>query len=250
MKTRGIILAAGRGSRMGDKTKLKPKCLNKIDGKTLLDWQLDSMSKSNISNLILVTGYKSKMLQGNFKKIKNIRWNETNMVSSLFCAPSFDGNTIVSYSDIVYKPDYINLLENSIYDVVITADKSWKELWSLRFKNPLDDAETFKCEENYLTEIGSKTDDINNIQGQYMGLLKFSNFGWKITKNIYMSFPKEKRDKMDMTSLLNELIRNKIKIKVIFVSGGWCEADTYNDILVYEEQLKKDFNWKFNWKIK
>ena len=38
---RAIILAAGRGSRMGA-TDAKPKCLLSINGKTLLERQIDS----------------------------------------------------------------------------------------------------------------------------------------------------------------------------------------------------------------
>ena len=40
---KAIILAAGRGSRMNELTYDKPKCLIEINGKTLLDWQLEAI---------------------------------------------------------------------------------------------------------------------------------------------------------------------------------------------------------------
>lgn len=88
MNHRAIILAAGRGSRMGEATASKPKCLNLLAGKELLRWQLESLSKANIENVTVVRGYRSYMLEGNFETIDNTRWNETNMVASLFCVSS------------------------------------------------------------------------------------------------------------------------------------------------------------------
>ena len=59
---KAIILAAGRGSRMKKLTNDKPKCLVKLHGKPLLEWQLESMRKSGISEIAIVTGYKHEML--------------------------------------------------------------------------------------------------------------------------------------------------------------------------------------------
>ena len=48
----------------------------------------------------------------------------------------------------------------------------------LRFKNPLDDAETFVHKNNELIGIGNRANDISEIQAQYMGLIKLSKKGW------------------------------------------------------------------------
>ena len=45
---RAIILAAGRGSRMGDLTEEYPKCLTQFAGRTLLEWQLSAMSNTRL----------------------------------------------------------------------------------------------------------------------------------------------------------------------------------------------------------
>ena len=42
-----LILAAGRGSRLGALTKNKPKCLYEFAGKTLLQWQIDALKPSD-----------------------------------------------------------------------------------------------------------------------------------------------------------------------------------------------------------
>ena len=64
---------------------------------------------------------------------------------------------IVSYADIYYTFEVIKDLVNCPDDIAISYDPNWLELWSKRFENPLDDAETFKINKGgYLIEIGQK----------------------------------------------------------------------------------------------
>ena len=248
METRALILAAGRGSRMGGETASKPKCFTKLEGKRLLDWQIESLKGAGIENITIITGYKGEMFKGDFKKVYNRRWSETNMVASLFCAKAFEGSTIISYSDIVYKKEHVVNLNKSRTDITITADKKWEDLWKLRFDNPLDDAETFRSEGKTLIEIGGKTQDINEIEAQYMGLLKLSKKGWKTMYNIYQTFSDKERDKMDMTTMLNILLKRGVIINVVFVDGGWCEVDEYSDVIAYEKQINKKIQWNHDWR--
>ena len=99
--TKGIILAAGRGSRMGGLTSEKPKSLFELDGKPLIETQIEAMALNNITNVGIVTGYKCEMLTGyGSAQFFNERWHETQMVSSLECASEWlsNSNFIISYS--------------------------------------------------------------------------------------------------------------------------------------------------------
>jgi len=246
--SRAIILAAGRGSRMKEHTKEKPKCLNVLAKDTLLNWQLKSLNKGGIDKVIVVNGYKADLITGDFDTVTNERWSETNMVASLFCVHSDKEDSIISYSDIVYNSKHIENLKNAEGDIIITADLKWKELWELRFENPLDDAETFKSNGNILKHIGGKTNDILEIEAQYMGLLKLTGNGWNKMKEVYHSFSNEVKDKLDMTTMINELLDRNIEVTIVFVEGGWCESDSYSDIEVYEKQMKLNKNWIHDWR--
>lgn len=245
--TRAIILAAGRGSRMGEVTNFNHKSLTILNNRPLLHWQIDALNKAGISDLTVVAGYREELLQGAFTKVINSRWADTNMVASLFCVPGFDGENIISYADIVYKSNHITQLLQSNADITLTADIKWYDLWSKRFENPFDDAETFITDGNKLLAIGGKTTNYNEIQAQYMGLIKLNKSGWEKLYQLYNSLPMERKDKMDMTSLLSEALSNKIEISVVFVEGGWCEVDNYNDVLVYEKELQSKNVWTHNW---
>lgn len=102
---RALILAAGRGSRMKKLTEKTPKCLLEVQGKALLDWQIEAIRKAGIEEIAIVTGYERELLVNRgLVEFHNERWSETNMVESLFIADFWrkDGPCIVSYSDLIY----------------------------------------------------------------------------------------------------------------------------------------------------
>lgn len=239
---KAVILAAGRGSRLKSLTDDKPKCLNMIANKPLLQWQINSLRKGGIKDIVLVTGYRSELFDKwkNVRRIQNPEWEETNMLKSLLCAKSeFFESIIVSYSDIIYHWDIIKKLREYPSDIALSYDKDWLKLWSERFSDPLKEAETFKInEENIVTEIGKKPGDITEIQGQYMGLMKFTPqaLSWIIK---WTETRKNDISKTDMTTTLQGLIDEGYPVYGLGISGGWCEIDTPKDLAVAEKLLQK-----------
>ena len=80
---KGIILAAGRGRRMGSFTKNQPKCRTKVKGRALIQWQMDSLHEAGIQDLSIVRGYLAESFNFDLHYFDNLRWKETNMVVSL-----------------------------------------------------------------------------------------------------------------------------------------------------------------------
>jgi choline kinase len=234
-----IILAAGRGSRLTNLTDTIPKCLVRINKKSLLSRQLEIYnSLPEISNISIVRGYlKEKINDKRINKyFENEEWKRTNMVSSLYTCKEIlkEKDSIISYGDIFFGYKIINKLINDHNDIVISYDSDFLKLWSKRFKNPLDDLETFKIDENqYLIDIGDKTDNIQKIEGQYMGLLKITRNGWNKIDNLLC---KINFNNIDMTQLLKILLNENLKIKTVQNKEIWGEVDTPHDITIYENE--------------
>ena len=55
---KAIILSAGQGSRLGHLTDDRPKCLIEFGGKSLLDWQLDTLAANGVDEVVVVTGFR------------------------------------------------------------------------------------------------------------------------------------------------------------------------------------------------
>lgn len=237
MKISGIILAAGRGSRLKRFTKKEPKSFYIYNNKRIIDLILENFKFNKIKNISLVLGYRRKSFKNyNYNKILNLEWNKSNIFYSLYKARKIlsKNHTIISYADIIFKKEAIKKLKEQKGDLVILNYTNWQQNWKNRYKKPLKDLETFKFSKknkiNYLTAIGKKTSSYKDINGQFCGLFKISPRGWmKIEK-----FIKEKKvniKKIDITSLLSKFLEtNKKVIQVVNYSKEWFEVDTISDL--------------------
>jgi L-glutamine-phosphate cytidylyltransferase len=242
---KAIILAAGRGSRMKALTNERPKCLVELRGKALIDWQLKALREAGISEIAIVTGYKRELLSNRgLVEFHNPRWAETNMVSSLACAEKWllAEPCIVSYSDIFYEPQAIESLVASDANLAVTYDPHWLKLWEKRFGDPLLDAETFRMNsDNTLAEIGYKPKSLQEVEGQYMGLLRFTLGSWGEVLRIRAGLTPGKCDRMHMTDTLQRIIEaGHIAIEAISYELSWGEVDSAEDLLVYQEPCRPE----------
>lgn len=234
---RSIILAAGRGSRLGDLTAGRPKCLVELFGKPLVQWQIESLRRAGAERIGIVRGYRADLLDGyGTDKFDNPLWGTTNMVMSLVEARSWLRETgcVVSYSDIVYPAAAVRLLETT-GPIALTYDVNWLSLWSRRFVDPLADAETFRVDASgNVVDIGRRASSVEEIAGQYMGLLRISPEGWQWIEALLDEVEPETRFRLDMTSLLSRLIAAGRPVEGVPFDGTWGEVDCPEDLAVYQ----------------
>jgi choline kinase len=242
--TRALILAAGRGSRLGPLGDGRPKCLVELEGKPLIERQIAALRRGGVDEIGVVRGYRADML--NFPGLTyftNERWAETNMVMSLAAAASWlsAGPVIVSYADIFYRSGLVRDLVAAQGQLVIAYDRAWRQLWTRRFADPLADAETFRIDwQGQLLEIGGKTAQIAEIEGQYMGLLKFTPAAWSNVEALLATLDTPLRDRLDMTGLLRRLLAGQhMPIATFGTNGQWGEIDNQEDVALYQSMVKK-----------
>ena len=233
----GIILAAGRGSRLKRLTRDKPKSFNKFKNKSFLDLIIKNFENNKIKKLNIITGYKHYLFNKfKVKKFLNKDWNKTNIFFSLYKAKKILENhdCIISYSDIIYNKKAIKILKESKGEIVVLNNINWRSLWKTRFKNPLNDLETFKSKiykkKKYLIDIGQKPKNFSQINGQFCGLFKITPSGWKkITKLISSSDINYKS--LDITSLLSLITKEySYLVKIEDYRDEWYEIDTLKDL--------------------
>ena len=106
---KAIILAAGQGTRLRPLTNDRPKCMVKFNDKPIINYIIETMHSVGISNIHIVTGYKSEILKAHLANEKGItfhlnkEYDTTNMLYSLWCAKDeLNDDVIISYSDIIY----------------------------------------------------------------------------------------------------------------------------------------------------
>jgi len=238
---RVIILAAGQGTRLRPLTNDKPKCMVELNNKPLIKHQLDLFNKFDIEDINVVAGYLEDKI--NFKSVKkyhNPKFDSTNMVSTLFCAGElFDGedDVLISYGDIVYNDSILNAIQKSSERINVVVDKNWREYWEARMEDPLRDVETLKIDDNgHIKELGKKPNSYNDIEGQYIGLIKIRKDVVKQVKDYYQSLDKDALydgkdyNNMYMTSFLQMIADNIIPLTPVYIRSGWIEIDEPSDL--------------------
>lgn len=238
---RGLILAAGRGSRMVDATADRPKGLVELGGRALLDWQLAALRDARIRDIALVRGYRGEAFDGRgLRLFDNPDWAATNMVASLARAADWLSAEacVISYADIFYPAEAVRRLTAAQGDIVLGYDPAWLALWSRRFANPLADAETFRIDgQGRVLEIGGKTGNAAGIQGQYVGLFRLTPQGWARIAAFLSTCDAALRAKLDVTALLARLIAAGVEIRGVPIPGPWGEVDEPTDLALYEGMI-------------
>jgi choline kinase len=216
-------------------------------GKPVIDYIISAAKRNGIDDIVIVDGYRrdalEKHLSGrNIKFYTNESYENTNMVSTLFCAEAeLNDDIIISYADIIYRDEVLKKLIDDESDFSVVVDKDWKKLWEIRMENPLLDAETMKIDgEGFIYELGKKPKSYSEIEGQYIGLIKIKKDFLQTVIKYYHSLDKntvydgKNFDNMYMTSLLQSVANNVKRPKAVFINGGWVEIDSVEDLRVYE----------------
>ena len=247
---RALILAAGQGTRLAPLTNDRPKCLVEIGAKSLLDHQLTTMATVGITDVTILTGYRADMIETlGHPTVHNREFASSNMVHTLFCARHLrDGVTdlIISYGDIVYRPRILEALSSCAAPVCVVTDREWRRYWEIRMDDPLGDAETLKLDgRGSIDELGKKPKDYNDIQGQYIGLIKIRSDQVRPLVEAYEGMDDEAlydgrtRTQMYMTSFIQHLIDDDWQVQSVPVSNGWLEVDSYSELMTYRKMYSQ-----------
>jgi choline kinase len=148
---------------------------------------------------------------------------------------------IVSYADIFYRSELVRGLAAAPGQLVVTYDRAWRRLWTRRFADPLADAETFRINAaGQLLEIGGKTTRIEDIEGQYMGLFKFTPPAWSAVEALLSTLDEAICNRLDVTGLLRRLLaQNEVPIGTFGTEGQWGEIDNPEDVALYRKMVKE-----------
>ena len=77
----------------------------------------------------------------------------------------------------------------------------------MRSDDPLADTETFQLNSDQTVKlIGTRPESLEEIEGQYKGVLRFTHPGWKTFANFTATLPPSTLREISMTSVLNLMI--------------------------------------------
>ena len=244
---KGVIIAAGMGSRMREFTSEMPKCLLPVGNTTLIENTISLMRDNGIEDIAVITGYLADKIQlDDVTYYPNLDYTENNILHSLMCAqPFMDDELMVAYSDIWLEDGPVKKLASSREDVVISVDTNWIESYEGRTEHPVSEAENVFYDANgMVTQIGKHIlPDERNVSlqcGEFIGLCKVSGDFLGKFKSIYLELDaklsrgepfQKSRDwyKSYLTDFLQELVDRGYPVSCSFHENQWREIDTPQD---------------------
>lgn len=173
---RGIILAAGRGSRLNGTAKESPKCLVELGGVTLIERQIRLLQRAGVRDVTVVVGCDSDRVRRacghRVTYVENPQYAQTNSMYSLWMArPLLYEGFVVLNCDVVFHPALLDDLLSARHDNAL--------LLAYREANqpPFGDEEMKVQVRCGRVVAMSKTMDPAEADGENLGIVKFGPAG-------------------------------------------------------------------------
>ena len=237
-----LLLSAGIGSRLKNYLIETPKCLGKIDEeKTILDYQIESLSLSKIANIYIVTGYchdkvedyiKKKYSKFNINIIYNPFYNISNNIGSLWLAFQIIKPPLITINgDNIFSTDIITGLIQKTDDIVLTYSQK---------ENYDEDDMKIIFENDYLLTIG-KDLPADKANGESVGMIKYTANGYYLMNKVLNSMFQENSESLKLfyLSAIKKIAERSQNVKLFKVDKNkWREFDFPEDFMRYESELK------------
>ncbi len=237
-----IIIAAGSATRLEKITKGKPKGLLEINGKSIIQRQIELFKKYNIDDIIIITGPHKEFGISNVTYVEDVNHQDHDVLGSLMAAEDFlNGKVLTCYSDILFDEEILKQILNFNGEIGIPIDLDWEKNYVGRIQHPKSEADNVILKDTAILEIRKNIPNCNSneVIGEFLGPIIFSENGAKIFVEKYNKLKKTHQgnfhnaislSKAYLTDMIQELINNNIKIEPILIHGKWMEIDTPEDL--------------------
>jgi choline kinase len=245
---KAIIVAAGRGRRLGPETSEIPKCMVTVGGRPILHRQLEALAAAGVDDVVIVRGYLGDKIAAPgypVRFVENPAWASNNILASLLYADAdMDGDFLFSYSDIVFAHEHARRVANTPGDAALVVDQRWHEAYVGRQQHPVSEAELAKVEQTpqgaRITRVGKRVVSAAEAAGEFTGLAKFSSAGagalrrvWRDALSRGLEHPFGEAASLRNAYLsdgLNQMAQEGVALTPVLVDGQWREIDTEEDL--------------------
>jgi len=230
-----IIMAAGKGSRLGSLTGGKPKSFAEVHGKKLIEYNLEALNKLGVDEIIIVTGYNSEAFEELTGKMENVKlvynpfFEFANVIGSFYMGMQYlHDDFLYLHADTICEPSIIAELVEFRDDINLPVD----------YKTCDEEAMKICSDNGKVTKI-SKQIDLDIAEGEFIGIASFS-------KKVLPDLQKAAKDVLKNggyneyfeAAIQNLIDGDEYKIGTIHVEDRfWAEVDFIEDYNRAVEQM-------------
>jgi choline kinase len=247
---KAIIVAAGRGKRLGVETDGIPKCMVKVGGRPILHWQLDALAAAGVDDVVIVRGYLGDRIEGpagglKLRFVDNPEWASNNILTSLLYAEAeMASGFLFTYSDIVFAREHACRVAAATAPIALIVDRRWRDAYGGRTLHPVSEAELARVvgtgADAVVTRVGKRQVSEDEAAGEFSGLARFGPEGaaalqavWRdaVARGLDAPFGAAATLRQSyLSDGLNAVAERGVSLGAVLVDGGWREIDTEQDL--------------------
>lgn len=230
-----VISAAGRGTRMLNLSKDKPKHLIEVNGRPFLYYLLENLKKSGFKDIVIVVGYKKEVLEKFIRK-----YNPKIKIINQFELLGDEYGTacpIKCVENLIKKENFLSVCGDNLYSVAdleqMKIDDHYNYVAGIVHDHPETHGVLIPDKEDFLERIIEKpkhfVGDLVNT-----GMYKFTPEIFSAVKKINLSPRKE----YEITDAVTILAKDK-KVKIKKIKDYWLEFTRPEDVIQVSNFLNR-----------
>jgi 2-aminoethylphosphonate-pyruvate transaminase len=217
-----VILAAGLGSRLKERTQAMPKGFLPIDEKPIILHSIEKLFGAGINRIIIGTGYHSEFFEELSKKLpfiectKNERYAATGSMYTLYnVRESIHEDFLLLESDILYdKRGLGELLKDNRGNLILSSGKT----------DSGDEVYIEVDEDNRLINMSKSSAELNSIYSELVGITKVSLAMYKAMCD-FTGREIHKDAKLDYERVMTAVSKGMDVFVKKLENYHWCEID-------------------------
>lgn len=230
-----IIMAAGKGSRLGNLTEDKPKCFLEIEGIKLIEYNIALLHSYGIHDIVIVTGYMTEKMEEFAARIEGVKciynpfYEMVNVLGSFYMAQEYlKEDTIYMHADTLCAPEILETILHTEGDIVLPVE----------YKHCDEEAMKVVTENGRVTEI-SKLIPCEKAEGEFIGIAKLGKKVLPALRAAAKKLMMKKEFSSYFEGAIQELI-NEGNHHIVATNIGecfWSEVDFLEDYQRATEQI-------------
>ena len=230
-----VLLAAGRGKRLGDLTAKAPKPLLDIAGAPLISHIVDALAGGGLAHFIVVTGYLSEQIEGWAKiyerenpgiKITTVRQPELDGTGGAMLAAkqhlACESRFVFGWGDILMDranyPRFIHHARNDEYDLMLAVN---------RVKDPFRGAAVY-------LDAHMRVERLDEKPAPGTAKTEWNNAGLFATGQIIFDYvtrlEPSPRGELELPASISRMIADGRVVRAVDMRGFWSDVGTPEDL--------------------
>jgi dTDP-glucose pyrophosphorylase len=226
---RAVLLAAGRGTRMGAMTQAIPKPMLPVRGKPMMEHIMDRLAEAGIRKFLIVVGYQGELIREHFKNWRlpvefrvQVPVNGTGSAAGLAKEFAGDEPFLLSFGDCLCDAgEYVRMrgiLEDNSQTAAVLAAKEIEDPWQ---------GAAIYEERGRITRIIEKPP--KGSSATRWGSAGFYGFRPVIFEYLARLTPSV-RNEYEITSAFEMMLRDGLELRISAVEGGWRDVGRPEDL--------------------